>query len=136
MKAVATSGSSSMSDSWIAWKPRIDEPSNARPSVKTLVVERLDRHVEVLHHAGQVTEADVDELHALVLEVSQQLLGIGEHTSSWHVHSWVAGHWRRYDHGVARPCLLCFCRVTSLAERHLRRSVPLGTSSDDTRWGG
>ena len=23
-----------MSDSWIAWKPRIDEPSNATPSVK------------------------------------------------------------------------------------------------------
>ena len=34
--AVATSGSSSMSDSWIDWKPRIDEPSKARPSVKTL----------------------------------------------------------------------------------------------------
>ena len=86
MKAVATSGSSSMSDSWIAWKPRIEEPSKARPSVKTLVVERLDRHGEVLHHAGQVTEANVDELHALVLEVSQEFLGIGEHTSSWHVH--------------------------------------------------
>ena len=24
-----------MSDSWIAWNPRIDEPSNIRPSVKT-----------------------------------------------------------------------------------------------------
>ena len=24
-----------MSDSWIAWKPRIDEPSNIRPLVKT-----------------------------------------------------------------------------------------------------
>ena len=24
-----------MSDSWICWKPRIDEPSNARPSVNT-----------------------------------------------------------------------------------------------------
>ncbi len=33
--AVATSGSSSMSDSWICWKPRIEEPSNARPSVNT-----------------------------------------------------------------------------------------------------
>src|SRR5690606_13476493 len=29
------SGRSSMSDSWIAWKPRIDEPSNMRPSEKT-----------------------------------------------------------------------------------------------------
>src|ERR1700722_18334586 len=33
--AVLGSGSSSMSDSWIAWNPRIDEPSNIRPSVKT-----------------------------------------------------------------------------------------------------
>ena len=33
--AVVGSGSSSMSDSWISWKPRIDEPSNIRPSVKT-----------------------------------------------------------------------------------------------------
>ena len=48
-----------------------------------VLVERLDRHVEVLHHAGQVTEAYVDELDALVLEVPQKLLGIGEHTSSW-----------------------------------------------------
>ena len=47
------------------------------------VVERLDRQVEVLHHAGQVTETYVDELHVLVGEVSQEFLGIGEHTSSW-----------------------------------------------------
>jgi len=32
--AVVTSGISFMSDSWIAWKPRIDEPSNIWPSVK------------------------------------------------------------------------------------------------------
>src|SRR5690606_26093727 len=34
MYAVVTSGISFMSDSWIAWKPRIDEPSNIMPSVK------------------------------------------------------------------------------------------------------
>ncbi len=33
--AVDGSGSSSMSDSWISWKPLIDEPSNMSPSVKT-----------------------------------------------------------------------------------------------------
>ena len=32
--AVAGSGISCMSDSWIAWKPRIDEPSNIWPLVK------------------------------------------------------------------------------------------------------
>jgi hypothetical protein len=36
----------------------------------------------VLHHAGQVTEADIDELDALVLEITEELLGVGEHTSS------------------------------------------------------
>jgi hypothetical protein len=30
--AVDTSGRRSMSDSWICWKPRIDDPSNATPS--------------------------------------------------------------------------------------------------------
>ena len=36
MRAVSGSGSSIMSDSWIDWKPRTDEPSNARPSSNTL----------------------------------------------------------------------------------------------------
>src|SRR3954467_7518034 len=36
MYAVEGSGSSSMSDSWICWKPRIDEPSNISPSLNTL----------------------------------------------------------------------------------------------------
>ncbi|CAB4866272.1 unannotated protein [freshwater metagenome] len=35
MKAVEGSGISFMSDSWMAWKPRMDEPSNIRPSSKT-----------------------------------------------------------------------------------------------------
>src|SRR5690606_7274207 len=33
-KAVPRSGTSVMSDSWIAWNPRIDEPSNIWPSVE------------------------------------------------------------------------------------------------------
>src|SRR5579875_1938630 len=32
--AVAGSGSKSMSDSWISWKPRIEEPSKPKPSTK------------------------------------------------------------------------------------------------------
>ena len=35
MYAVVGSGNSDMSDSWIAWKPRIEEPSKSRPSSKT-----------------------------------------------------------------------------------------------------
>ncbi len=34
--AVLMSGISFMSDSWIAWKPRIEDPSNIWPSVKKL----------------------------------------------------------------------------------------------------
>src|ERR1700758_3019638 len=33
--AVAASGSNCMSDSWICWNPRIDDPSNISPSVNT-----------------------------------------------------------------------------------------------------
>lgn len=36
MRAVAGSGSNIMSDSWMDWNPRTDEPSNARPSSNTL----------------------------------------------------------------------------------------------------
>jgi hypothetical protein len=39
-------------------------------------------HVEVLHHARQVAEADVDELHVLVLEVLHDLVGVAEHPTS------------------------------------------------------
>ena len=35
MTAVSGSGINSMSDSWISWNPRIDEPSNPSPSSKT-----------------------------------------------------------------------------------------------------
>jgi hypothetical protein len=48
----------------------------------------------VLHHTGQVTESYVDELDVLVFEVSQEFLGIGEHSSSWH---------RVFEPGGARP---------------------------------
>ena len=36
MVAVSGSGSSSMSDSWIDWNPRIEEPSKANPSSNTV----------------------------------------------------------------------------------------------------
>src|SRR6476660_10606394 len=35
MYAVEGSGNSDMSDSWMAWNPRIEEPSKLRPSSKT-----------------------------------------------------------------------------------------------------
>ncbi len=48
------SGSRIMSDSWISWNPRIDEPSNPKPSVKTILAQLVRRDREVLGHAGQV----------------------------------------------------------------------------------
>ena len=70
------SGMSFMSDSWMAWKPRIDEPSNIWPSVKKSAVDALGGDVEVLHHAGQVAEPDVDELDVLVLDERQDLVSL------------------------------------------------------------
>ena len=51
-----------MSDSWIFWKPRIDDPSNIWPSSKKSSSSEYGRDGEVLHRAGQVTEPDVDDL--------------------------------------------------------------------------
>ena len=42
----------------------------------------LGRHVEVLHDARQVAEADVDELDTLLFDVLDDLAGIVEHISS------------------------------------------------------
>ena len=63
------------------------EPTDGRAVEREAVaedafVERLGGHGEVLHDARQVAEADVDHADALVLDVSQQLVRIGEHSSS------------------------------------------------------
>src|SRR5690606_35206067 len=42
-------------------------------------VERLSRHREVLHHAREVAEADVDELDVLVRDELLGLVGVLEH---------------------------------------------------------
>ena len=40
-RAVVTSGSSVMSDSWIDWKPLMDEPSNAMPPASESTAHRV-----------------------------------------------------------------------------------------------
>jgi hypothetical protein len=50
----------------------------AEAVVEHVLRERADRHGEVLHHARQVAEADVDHLDALLLDVLQDLVGTGE----------------------------------------------------------
>jgi hypothetical protein len=64
-----------MSDSWMAWKPRIELPSNSLAVGEEVLVQRVRRHVEVLHDPGQVTEPDVDELDVLGLDIGQNLVG-------------------------------------------------------------
>src|SRR5829696_7609015 len=47
-----------------------------------VLVDGRSRHREVLHDAREIAEADVDELHALVPDVAQDLVCSGEHPSS------------------------------------------------------
>ena len=103
------------------------------------VVERLDRGVEVLHHARKVTEPDVDELDVLVLEVSQKFLGIGEHTSSWQqnflsaacgrrVARLVATLWRPGCPGVSLLFPPCYgrCEASATSARLSRTARSMG----------
>ena len=53
-----------------------------QPVGENLRVERLDRHGEVLHSPRQVTEPDVDELHLVVADELQNLVGVREHPPS------------------------------------------------------
>jgi hypothetical protein len=57
-----------MSDSWISWNPRIEDPSKPRPSSKTSSVSSW---------AGieKVAEANVDDLDAFVLHRVEHVTG-------------------------------------------------------------
>ena len=68
MKAVVGSGISSMSDSLITLKPRIEEPSKPRPSSIASSSKHWRRIGGVLPHARHVGEAEVDHLDAFVLD--------------------------------------------------------------------
>ncbi len=51
---------SSMSESWIACQPRIDEPSKPSPSSNALSSNARDRQRHVLPRPEQVAELEVD----------------------------------------------------------------------------
>ena len=76
ISADEASGSSTMSDSAISWKPRIDEPSNPEPLGEGLLVEGVDREPEVLPGAGQVGELEVHHPHAVLLGEGKDVLGL------------------------------------------------------------
>ena len=56
-----------MSDALIGCQPRIDEPSNARPSSKRLSLRRVAGIGGVLPDAREVDELEVDELDVVLL---------------------------------------------------------------------
>ena len=49
-----------MSDSSIAWNPRMDEPSNPYPSSNASSIEFVRRNRKVLHQTGEIAEPEVD----------------------------------------------------------------------------
>jgi hypothetical protein len=53
--------------------------------LEVLGTERAHWDREVLHDAGQVAKANVDELNALILDIGQQVVGSLEHLSSGEV---------------------------------------------------
>ena len=55
MNAVEESGISSMSDSWISWKPRIEEPSNPSPDSKSPASSAPIGRVMCCHVPGRST---------------------------------------------------------------------------------
>src|SRR5580698_4222328 len=77
--AVDGSGSSSMSDSWICWKPRIEEPSNMRPSVKTFSPKLLTGRVKCCTVPGRSqnrTSTNSISSAAMKLRTSSALVNI------------------------------------------------------------
>ena len=74
MTAVLGSGIRSMSDSWISWNPRIDDPSNPSPSSNASSLSSCAGEEKCCIKPGQVAEAEVDDLDALVLDQPQHLV--------------------------------------------------------------
>ena len=124
--AVVTSGSSSMSDSWICWKPRIDEPSNARPSAITVSVKAATGVVKCCIMPGRSQNRTSTYLTSLSLRycrTSSVLVNIRPPCAVWVR--------ERYERGVAARCLVCFRGVTRLCQEvdHARTTaVPVRRS--------
>ena len=64
-----------MSDSWIDWKPRTDEPSKGQPVLEHALIENDSRDREVLDDAGQIAEPNVDVLDVFVLDLLDDVVG-------------------------------------------------------------
>ena len=102
--AVVGSGNSDMSDSWIAWKPRIDEPSKFSPLSNTSCPNDETGTVKCCMIPGRSQNRTSIISTPLVLDVLQQLVAGGEHSSSSAVvAAWSIGHrWTGCRHGGRR----------------------------------
>ena len=63
-----------MSDSWISWKPRIEDPSKPEAVLEDVLGELRDGHGEVLGEARQVAEPQVDDLDVVFLREREDVL--------------------------------------------------------------
>ena len=81
------SGMASMSDSWMAIQPRIDEPSKPRPSLNVSASQSSIGKRAVLPAAEHVDELQIDHLGLVFLGEREEIVGcrrvgIGRHGSS------------------------------------------------------
>ena len=113
--AVSGSGIRIMSDSWISWNPRIDEPSKPWPSSNVPSLEHVAGIGDVLHDAGQVAEAEVDELDSLVVDQRQHFgwCALLHVSSSWRTGSGRGGQPR----GRIAACPVAISRPLPDCER-------------------
>ena len=66
--ALAGSGTSSMSLSWISWNPRMLDPSKPIPSSKMSALNSLVDTVKCCQRPGRSTNLQVDRLDLLALD--------------------------------------------------------------------
>jgi hypothetical protein len=78
ISAVVGSGSRTMSDSAISWKPRIEEPSKSKSLREGLFVEGVYRQAQVLPGAGQVGELEVHHPDPVLLGEREDILRLGD----------------------------------------------------------
>src|SRR6266550_4056148 len=83
MRALTASGISSMSEDWMPFQPAIDGVAE----LELVLGEVLDRDGDVLLLAARIGEAEVDEIHLLVLDKLQYVIGRHRHLRF----SWLGG---------------------------------------------
>ena len=76
---------SCMSDSWIAFQPAIDDPSNMMPSANVSSSTVVTSPGDVLPFAARIGKAEIDVFHVVVLDHLHHVLrrSHGRRTLSW-----------------------------------------------------